>query len=163
MTALSAHLDAPRFRRPVRLAELRQTARRYALNPNLAALLPNGTRLRTWARLAGDARMDVWVISWPEGTETGWHDHGEASGAFAVASGVVLEQTWALGAVQHRTLAEGDTRSFGPDHVHNVVGVGPGRALTVHAYAPALVTMGRFELGPGGPVQLADSQNAPSW
>ena len=146
----------------VTLAELRQTARRYALNPNLPALLPQSDE-RTRARLAGDARMDVWLISWPDGTETGWHDHGDASGAFAVASGVVIEQTWALGAVQHRTLTEGDTRAFGRDHVHNVVGVGPGRALTVHAYAPALVTMGRFELGSDGPVQLTGSQDASSW
>ena len=163
MTTSSARLGAPQLSRPVGSAELRQTARRYALNPNLAALLPDSNRERTWARLAGDARMDVWLISWPEGTETGWHDHGEASGAFAVASGLVLEQTWALGAVQQRTLAEADTRSFGPDHVHNVVGVGPGRALTVHAYAPALVTMGRFELGPDGPYQRTGALDASSW
>jgi hypothetical protein len=163
MTASSSHLDAPRFSRPVPLPELRQTARRYAVNPNLAALLPDTSHERTWARLAGDARMDVWLISWPEGTESGWHDHGEASGAFAVAQGIVREQTWALGAVQHRTLTEGDTRTFGRDHVHNVVGVGPGRALTVHAYAPAVVTMGRFELGPDGPVQMAGSQDSASW
>ena len=162
MTASSSHVDAPHFSHPVRLAELRQIARHYALNPNLPALLPDSSDERTWARLAGDVRMDVWLISWPEDTETGWHDHGDASSAFAVASGMVLEQTWALGAVQHRTLAEGDTRAFGRDHVHNVVGVGPGRALTVHAYAPALVTSRRFELGPGGPVQLTGSQDA-SW
>jgi quercetin dioxygenase-like cupin family protein len=163
MTATSSHLDGRHFSRPISLAELRQTARRYAGNPNLAALLPDNTTDRTWARLAGDARMDVWLISWPEGTETGWHDHGDASGAFAVASGLVLEQTWALGAVQHRSLGEGDTRTFGRERVHNVVCVGPGRALTVHAYAPALVTMGRFELGADGPVQLAGSQGASSW
>jgi quercetin dioxygenase-like cupin family protein len=162
MTA-SSHLDTQHLSHPVRLAELRQTARRFALNPNLAALLPDSSRERTWARLAGDARMDVWLISWPEGTETGWHDHGDAAGAFAVASGVVLAQTWALGTVQHRTLSEGDTRVFSREHVHNVVGVGPGRALTVHAYAPALVTMGRFELGPDGPVQLTGAQDASSW
>ena len=95
MTASTSRLDTRAASVP--LAELRQTARRYALNPNLSALLPESSE-RTWARLAGDARLDVWLISWPEGTETGWHDHGDASGAFAVASGVVLEQTWALGA-----------------------------------------------------------------
>jgi predicted metal-dependent enzyme (double-stranded beta helix superfamily) len=158
MTAAHSHLDTLH----VPLAELRQTARRYALNPNLAALLPDGDG-RTWARLAGDARLDVWVISWPEGTETGWHDHGEAAGAFAVASGLVIEQTWALGTVQQRTLAEGDTRTFGRDHVHNVIGAGPGRSLTVHAYAPGLVEMGRFELGPDGPARLATAQDASSW
>ena len=146
----------------VTLAELRQTARRYALNPNLAALLPESED-RTWARLAGDARMDVWLISWPEGTETGWHDHGDATGAFAVASGLVIEQTWALGAVQHRTLGAGDVRGFGRQHVHNVLGAGPGRALTVHAYAPALTTMGRFDLGPDGPVRLASGSEASAW
>jgi len=146
----------------VTLAELRQTARRYALNPNLRALLPESDH-RTWARLAGDARMDVWLISWPDGTETGWHDHGDATGAFAVASGLVIEQTWALGAVQHRTLGAGDARGFGRQHVHNVLGAGPGRALTVHAYAPALTTMGRFDLGPDGPVRLANESEASAW
>jgi hypothetical protein len=160
MTATTFHLDTRAADVP--LAALRETARRYALNPNLAALLPESGD-RSWARLAGDARMDVWLISWPEGTETGWHDHGDASGAFAVASGVVIEQTWALGAIQHRTLTQGDARAFGRDHVHNVVGAGPGRALTVHAYAPGLVTMGQFELGPDGPNRLATPQDASSW
>ena len=160
MTATTFHLDTRAADVP--LAALRETARRYALNPSLAALLPESGD-RSWARLAGDARMDVWLISWPEGTETGWHDHGDASGAFAVASGVVIEQTWALGAIQHRTLTPGDARAFGRDHVHNVVGAGPGRALTVHAYAPGLVTMGQFELGPDGPNRLATPQDASSW
>jgi predicted metal-dependent enzyme (double-stranded beta helix superfamily) len=160
MTASTSHLDARVASVP--LAELRRTALRYALNPNLSALLPESGE-RTWARLAGDSRLDVWLISWPEGTETGWHDHGDAFGAFAVASGVVLEQTWALGAVQHRTLAEGDVRAFGRDHVHNVIGAGPGRALTVHTYAPGLLTMGRFELGPDGLNRMAAPQDASSW
>ena len=158
MTAAYSHLDTAH----VSLAHLRQTARRYALNPNLATLLPEGDG-RTWARLAGDARLDVWVISWPEGTETGWHDHGAASGAFAVASGILLDQTWALGTVQQRTLTEGDTRAFGRDHLHNVIGAGAGRSLTVHAYAPGLVEMGRFELGPDGPAPLVVAENPSSW
>ncbi len=140
-------------------AALRRTLHRYALNPNLAALLP-ATGERSWARLAGDARSDIWLISWPEGTETGWHDHGDAAGAFAVASGSVDELTWALGAVQRRRLAAGDSRSFGREHVHNVVGAGPGRSLTVHAYAPGLLTMGAFDLGPRGPVQRGAQDGA---
>jgi hypothetical protein len=35
--------------------------------------------------------------------------------------------------------------------------------MTVHAYAPALVTMGRFELGPDGPIQRTSSQDVSSW
>ena len=160
MTTASAPLAAPTLP-TVPLAELRRLVRRYALNPNLAALLPESGQ-RSWARLAGDARSDVWLISWPKGTETGWHDHGDAAGAFAVAAGSVVELTWALGAVQQRRLGEGDSRAFGRDHVHNVVGAGPGRSLTVHAYAPGLVTMGAFELGPSGPVQRSTTDGA-SW
>ncbi len=163
MTSLtvSTHLATPATLPAVPLAELRRLVCRYALNPNLAALLPE-TRERAWARLAGDARSDIWLISWPEGTETGWHDHGDAAGAFAVASGSIVELTWLLGAVQERRLAVGDSRSSGRDHVHNLVGAGPGRSLTVHAYAPGLVTMGAFELGPRGPVQRG-TQAGVSW
>jgi hypothetical protein len=32
----------------------------------------------------------------------------------------------------------------------------------VHAYAPGLVKMGRFELGPDGPARLAAAEDA-SW
>ncbi|MEO7235226.1 MAG: hypothetical protein ABIW80_07615 [Lapillicoccus sp.] len=168
LTPLDAHLGARPTRPTVPLAELRRTVRRYALNPNLAALLPETGKSPqpSAARLAGDARTDVWLISWPEGSQTGWHDHGDAAGAFAVASGAVEELTWALGTVQHRRLTwgsphgvgEGDSRAFGRDHVHNVVGAGPGRTLTVHAYAPGLVSMGEFELAAEGPVRLATNR-----
>ena len=162
MTASFFELDAQSGGRTATLTELRTIARRYALNPNLAALLPESTD-RTWARLAGDARTDIWLISWPEGTQTGWHDHGEAAGAFVIASGVVIEQTWALGAVQTRRLAEGDSRAFGRTSVHNVLGPGPGRALTVHAYAPGLVETGRFELAANGPIRSATTEDASAW
>ena len=169
MTATFSHLDrfhttSGRHHLPARLqpAELRRIARSYALNPNLEALLRE-TRERSWARLAGDARSDVWLISWPEGTETGWHDHGDSNGAFAVASGTVVEETWALRSVQRRVLTVGDHRAFDEHHVHNVSGAGPGRALTVHAYSPALVVMGQYEIGPDGPVSTAVREDESSW
>ena len=161
MTASTSPSRHPRGRRAAGRAATDRPQLRPQPEPLRAA--PRERRPHLGPVSPGDARLDVWLISWPEGTETGWHDHGDASGAFAVASGVVLEQTWALGAVQHRTLTEGDARAFGRDHVHNVVGAGPGRALTVHAYAPGLVTMGQFELGPDGPNRLATPQDASSW
>lgn len=168
MTATSSRLDSFHRRSthhlPARLqpAELRAIARSYAGNPNLDALLTD-TGERTWARLAGDTRSDVWLISWPEGTETGWHDHGESNGAFAVAAGTVIEETWALRSVQRRVLAAGDHRAFNERHVHNVRGAGPGRALTVHAYSPALIVMGDYEIGPDGPIATSTRQDETSW
>ena len=127
------HLDIRAASLP--LAELRQTARRYALNPNLSALLPESGD-RTWACLAGTLASTC-GLSVAGRHRDRLHDHGEASGRSPsppASSSTDLGPT----AVQHRTLAEGDARAFGRDHVHNVIGAGPGRALTVHAYAPGL-------------------------
>ena len=118
---------------------------------------------RTWARLAGFGGVEVWLISWPEGTETGWHDHGGSHGAFAVASGGVVEETWAIGTVRRRRLTVGDSRSFGANHVHNVRGTGAGRSLTVHAYAPRLLTMTGHVLGRTGPRPGVTSREGVDW
>ena len=151
-------------------AELERIASRYALNPNLDALLRD-TGERTWARLADDDGVEVWLISWPDGAETGWHDHGGSIGAFAVAGGSVVEETWApvdgasgsSGAVRRRELVVGTSRSFGEQHVHNVRGSGPGRSLTVHAYAPRLLTMTSHVLTERGPRPVATTAEGADW
>lgn len=142
--------------------ELQRIAGHYARNPNLGVLLRD-TGERSWARLADDSGVELWLISWPEGTETGWHDHGGSLGAFAVASGSVVEETWASGGVRTRLVAAGDSRSFGVQHVHNVRGSAPGRSLTVHAYAPRLVTMTRHELTAQGPRVLGSTNDGAGW
>lgn len=150
------------------VTELRRVARRYARNPNLDVLLRD-TGERTWVRLADDTGVELWLISWPEGAETGWHDHGGSTGAFAVAHGAVLEETWGVEGgergvgVRRRRLAEGDSRSFGAAHVHNVRGFAEGRSLTVHAYAPRLQTMTRHELTAQGPRVVGTSDEGAGW
>jgi predicted metal-dependent enzyme (double-stranded beta helix superfamily) len=141
------------------LHELRRTVRRYAANPNLSTLLTTAQE-HTWARLAGDGRLDVWLASWPEEAQSRWHDHGPAASALAVVTGALEEQTWALDAVQRRHLVEGESPTFGPGHIHQLRNAAPGRTLTVHAYAPGLVTLGssqdrEYELGPSGRVRRA--------
>ncbi|MEP6799361.1 MAG: hypothetical protein ABI890_14495 [Lapillicoccus sp.] len=142
--------------------ELERIARRYALNPNLDVLL-RGTSDRTWARLADDSGAEVWLMSWPEGAETGWHDHGGSVGAFAVATGNLVEETWSTQGSQERALGPGDSRTFGEEQVHNVRGVAVGRSLTVHACAPRLVTMTRHELTPAGLRPVLTSREGGQW
>jgi predicted metal-dependent enzyme (double-stranded beta helix superfamily) len=52
-------------------------------------------RLRTedrwYERLYQNSEYDIWVISWMPGQSTGFHDHGESSGAFVVVTGVLEE------------------------------------------------------------------------
>ncbi len=141
---------------------LEQLARRYAQNPNLAALLPDRGE-RAWARLADHAGAEVWLISWPEGVETGWHDHDGSLGAFAVVSGAVVEQTWDGVRVVSRRLAAGESRAFGESHVHNMRAAAAHRSLTVHAYAPRLTTMTSYELTAQGPRAISVTREGADW
>jgi hypothetical protein len=120
---------------------------------------------RRWFRrleLAED--YEVWLLSWLPGQDTGFHDHGSASGAFAVARGRIRERTVAgAGQVRHRTVARGTVRSFGARHVHDVVNAFAEPAITVHAYSPPLTAMRRYELTGSGLVHTATDHAERDW
>ncbi|MDQ6715579.1 MAG: cysteine dioxygenase family protein [Actinomycetota bacterium] len=121
-------------------AELERLAQRYAANPNLQVLWPD-TGAPSSARLAQAPGVEIWLVSWPAGELSTWHDHGGSRAAFAVAHGCVLEQSWRPGGLSGRLLDRGDAVSLGSGDVHRVQGVGPARALTVHAYTPRLAQL----------------------
>lgn len=102
---------------------------------------------RTWRRLPAqsDADVELWLITWPVGTGTGWHDHGSASGAFTTLRGTLTEYSW-NGLVHVRTLAAGQGRHFDASHIHDVVNAGTEPAVSLHAYSPSLPAMTRYEL-----------------
>jgi len=111
---------------------------------------------RWYQRLELTDDHEVWLLSWLRGQSTGFHDHGLAAGAFAVAEGQVRERTVATGQrplVRNLTVARGSVRTFGPHYTHDVMNVSAEPALTVHAYSPPLTAMRRFELTESGLVQ----------
>ena len=122
---------------------LRDTLREVAADPRLPHLLDPFATERQWLELPISADLQVWLISWPPGTGTGWHDHGAAAGAFTVVSGLLNEYTWD-GGRQVQTLGAGRSRTFAPGHIHDVQNLGRERALSVHAYAPRLSSMARY-------------------
>ena len=106
-------------------AALRRIARGFAADRGLLARCPVDDRERTWLRLPTGPDVAAWLIRWPAGTSTGWHDHIGADGrgvggVFTVAAGELTESWWSGHSVVRRTLSRGALRSFGPDHVHNV-------------------------------------------
>lgn len=94
----------------------------------------------------------MWLLSWLPGQQTGFHDHGDAVGAFAVASGRLRETTATVGdlAVHSRVLSAGAVRAFGPAYVHEVASASAGPAVSVHAYSPPLSAMRRYEMTASG-------------
>lgn len=102
---------------------------------------------RTWRRVGGNgtAGADLWLITWPPGTSTGWHDHGSASGAFVVLAGTLTEYVW-TGVATANTLGPALVREFGSGHIHDVVNHGEQTAVSLHAYSPSLAAMTRYEV-----------------
>src|SRR5215831_1029196 len=78
---------------------------------------------RHYASIHRDEYVDVWLICWAPGNDTGWHDHDVSSGAVCVISGALAESTPRIGGTHARELfAAGRSFSFGPDHIHRLTG-----------------------------------------
>ena len=105
---------------------------------------------RVYALLHRDAHVDLWLLCWTPGNDTGWHDHDVSSGAVAVVSGELVESnlTLANGARETRVGA-GRVFSFGPDHIHRLNGAVHG-SISVHAYSPPLWRMGQYAVNDAG-------------
>ena len=108
---------------------------------------------RRWYRrlvLADD--HEIWLLSWLPGQHTGFHDHGEARGAFAVAQGELHESLARPGRnrVRNRCAPAGSVTTFGAQHLHDVSNASTAPAISVHAYSPALTAMRRYEMTAAG-------------
>ena len=131
-------------------AQLLRTARLFASDPELPNLIGHQSAQRRWVELDSSPYLQIWLLCWPAGTGTSWHDHGDSAGAFLTVSGTLREQTSHGHRRIDRTLIAGQGRSFGPNHVHHVSNVGLETAFSVHLYTPRLTTMTRYELTPTG-------------
>jgi hypothetical protein len=149
--------DAPDASAPT-VARLLAFALDRARDRELIARLPLDPHERTWIRLDGPHGSEAWIIGWPPGTGTGWHDHGGSVGAFATAAGSLLELAVpdggsagpdgiALpeGAETRRSLDAGQGRTLPARHVHDVVNPSPtAHAISVHVYHPPLPLLRRY-------------------
>ncbi|PBC95694.1 Cysteine dioxygenase type I [Streptomyces sp. OV198] len=140
-------------------ADLFDFVRRTAADAELIASLPLDPEGRTWVRLEGPGGSEAWLIGWPPGTGTGWHDHADSVGAFVAAAGELKEYSLAArlptdgwktlelseDVDRERRLPAGEGRSFGRHHVHEVLNESTEEhAISVHAYYPPLPRIRRY-------------------
>ncbi|MBT2440660.1 cysteine dioxygenase [Streptomyces sp. ISL-36] len=158
-------------------ADLLDFVRRTAADMELIDSLPLDPEGRTWVRLDGPGGSEAWLIGWPPGTGTGWHDHAESYGAFTAARGTLKENSLAVrlpaggwktlelsdGFDRHRRLTAGKGRAFGRHHVHEVLNESRDtHAVSVHAYYPPLPLLRRFSRS-GAVLRLEQVERPEDW
>jgi hypothetical protein len=132
--------------RDLDLAELRDLVGSIAADPQQwRALVRYETAERHFEQLWRDDHVDVWVISWANGNDTGFHDHDVSRGAVAVVEGEVVEERLVVGGAP-RVLrhSAGDTFDFDASHVHRMRQDAAAPAVSIHAYSPPLWRMGTY-------------------
>lgn len=140
-------------------AELLAFARTAAADTALLSRVPLDPHERTWQRYDGPGGSEMWLLGWPPHAETGWHDHAGSHGAFATATGELVEDSIGVplptkgwrslelddGVDHARRVPVGDGRAFGAHHVHRVANPSAERhAISVHVYYPPLPSVRRY-------------------
>jgi predicted metal-dependent enzyme (double-stranded beta helix superfamily) len=106
---------------------------------------------RHFEQLWRDDHVDIWVISWTSGNDTGYHDHDVSYGAVSVVQGEVVEERLTLGGRPRRlTHKAGDVFDFDASHVHRMRQDSSDHAVTIHAYSPPLSRMGTYVVSQDG-------------
>ena len=134
---------------------LRDLVSRIAADPGQwRALVRFDGADRHFEELRRDDIVDIWVISWTNGNDTGFHDHDLSQGAVAVVEGELIEERLALAGtpreLHHRAGAVFD---FDASHVHRMRQQTDIRTVSIHAYSPPLSRMGAYTLAPDGTIR----------
>ena len=110
---------------------------------------------RHYVSLHRDEYVDVWLLCWRPGDDTGWHDHDISSGAVRVVRGVVRESNPRIGGEPAvRLVSEGRSFSFGPEYIHRLAGEHE-LAVSIHAYSPPLWRLGQYSIDDDGIMRRA--------
>jgi predicted metal-dependent enzyme (double-stranded beta helix superfamily) len=105
---------------------------------------------RHFVSLYRDDYVDVWLLGWTPANDTGFHDHDISSGAVRVFEGALSEITPRIaGEAAVRVIPAGESFSFGPEHIHRLVGE-LDRSVSIHAYSPPLWRLGQYSIGSDG-------------
>ncbi len=127
-------------------SELRELVTSIAAQPEgWRGLVRYGTPERAFEQLWRDDHVDVWVITWTNDHDTGFHDHDISSGAICVIDGAIKHERLVIGGEPSVVIyGPGDSFCFDASEVHRMSHWGDVPAVTIHAYSPPLWRMGQY-------------------
>ena len=132
------------------MTELRATLESWAAREDLAALAAHREDERTHLLLHRDDDVELYLIAWMPGHDTGFHDHDHSAAAIAVLEGEIAEERLALTGAVERTVGEGEIVTIAREAIHRVRHSGTRPATTLHAYSPPLQRIGTYEFAGDG-------------
>ena len=163
--ALTGVLDESLFvASPTTLEGLEEIATSVGRSPWLwGHAVTFGKQRRSHRVLYKTPHLEIGLFAWVAGQDTTFHDHGGASGAAFVCSGLLIEDT--VDALEARVVARHThTRraesvfSFGADYIHRVRhDPDHGVALSIHVYTPAVSEPVDYEVLPDLSLRALDA------
>jgi predicted metal-dependent enzyme (double-stranded beta helix superfamily) len=105
---------------------------------------------RTYELLHRDDDVEIYLIGWMPGHDTGFHDHDDSAAAITVLEGAITEERLSLEGTVKRTFDAGDTVTIAREAIHRVRHSGQRPATTLHAYSPPLQRVGTYEVARDG-------------
>ncbi len=105
---------------------------------------------RHYVQMYRDPNIDVWLICWTDGQDTGYHDHDRSQGAVHVVQGALFEDYFHRdedGWIREQTNRHevGGCFDFDATYIHGVRYADGEPAVSIHCYSPALWRMGHYE------------------
>jgi predicted metal-dependent enzyme (double-stranded beta helix superfamily) len=150
------------LQRDLEAGELRELVARIAADPaGWRPLVHGDTPERHFEQLWRDDHVEVWVITWARGNDTGFHDHDVSRGAVAVVQGEIVEERLVVGGPPRRLPRRaGETFGFDASHVHRMRKDDTALAVSIHAYSPPLSRMGAYDIDSDGALRRRSISSA---
>jgi quercetin dioxygenase-like cupin family protein len=105
---------------------------------------------RVYELVHRDADVELYLVCWMPGHDTGFHDHDHSAAAITVLTGEITEERLSLGGSVSRRLQEGAAVEIAREAIHRVRHSGSEPAVTLHAYSPPLSRVGTYEFADDG-------------
>jgi cysteine dioxygenase type I len=163
-TGLGGRIDESLIERaPATLEELEQIVTEVGHSPWLwGHAVSFALERRSHRVLYKTPHLEIAIFGWASGQDTRFHDHGGASGAAFVCSGLLIEDVvegvdgLVLNEATYLRRAE-KALSFGPEYIHRVRhDPAYGVAISIHAYTPQTTDSLDYEVDPDGTLRVLE-------
>lgn len=143
--------------RQLHAPDLMEVSRRVVTSGRWRDYVTLNDDYRDYRLVFENAYIDVWVLSWLAGQETGFHDHEISEVGICVAQGAIREHHMHVGRPDtSHVMHPGDAQEGPLGYIHRVQHASGHPAVSVHAYSPPLAWVGQYREVDGRMIRLRD-------